>query len=344
MNVTPSVVGVDIAKRVFQVHEVNRVTGEIHRLQLKRSQFLEYFANHGRCVVGMEACGGAHHWARQLVAMGHTVKLLPPHQVRPFAMGNKNDVADAQAIWTAMQQPGMHTVAIKTESQQAVLALHRMREQCVKLRTAQVNALRGLLNEFGEVMPTGRLSAMKAIPEVLGRLQERLPSALIDTLREQHRRIHDLDEQVQAIEQRLKQYYDIEPECARIGAIPGIGLLTATAAVATMGDPMAFRSGRAFAAWLGLVPRQVGTGGKVKLLGISKRGDTYLRGLLIHGARAVLIHTKTPSTWLTQLRQRRPPNVVAVALANKMARTLWALMAHQRTYQKDYASSSPAWA
>lgn len=342
MNVTPLAVGVDIAKQVFQVHEVDPMSGEIRRTPLKRAKFLAYFANHATCVVGMEACGGAHHWARRLVAMGHAVKLLPAHKVRPFAVGNKNDVADAQAIWTAMQQPGMRTVAIKTESQQAVLALHRMRTQRVTFRTAQINALRGLFNEFGEVMPTGRPSAMKAIPAVLERLAERLPTVLIDTLREQVQRVRDLDAQVLTIERRLKRWFDIERACQRIAAIPGIGLLTATAAVATMGDPLAFRSGREFAAWLGLVPRQVGTGGKVKLRGISKRGDTYLRTLLIHGARAVLARNQAPSAWLTRLRARRPMNVVAVALANKMARTLWALMAHQRTYRKDYASPPPA--
>jgi len=324
---------------VFQIHEVSRATGEIVRVQLKRAKFLAYFVNRPPCVIGMEACGGAYHWARELIALGHAVKLLPPQKVRPFAAGNKNDVADAQAIWTAMQQPGMKAVAVKTESQQAVLAMHRMRTQLVKFRTAQVNALRGLFGEYGEVMPVGRLSAMKAIPEVLGRLEDRLPTVLIETLREQFQRIHDLDGQVLMIEQRLKQWFEMEPECQRIAAIPGVGLLSATAAVATIGDPATFRSGREFAAWLGLVPRQVGTGGRVKLLGISKRGDTYLRTLLIHGARAVLARNKTPSPWVARLCERRPQNVVVVAMANKMARTLWALMAHQRTYLANYAGA-----
>lgn len=337
MNVTPYVIGMDIAKQVFQVHEVDPASGEIRRFQLRRSQVLEHFANRTPCTVGMEACGGAHHWARQLITLGHTIKLLPAHKVRPFAVGNKNDVADAQAIWTAMQQPGMRTVAVKTESQQAVLALHRMRAQLVAFRTAQVNALRGLFNEFGEAMPKGRQAAMKAIPAVLGRLTERLPSVLTETLREQYQRIQDFDGQVRVIEQRLQQWHDVEPECQRIRAIPGVGLLTATAAVAAMGDPTAFRSGREFAAWLGLVPRQVGTGGKVKLLGISKRGDTYLRTLLIGGARSVLAHHPDLSPWVVGLRQRRPMNVVVVALANKMARTLWALLAHRRAYQPRHA-------
>ena len=172
MTATPLMVGVDIAKQMFQVHEVDPMSGEIRRLPLKRATFLEHFANHATCVIGMEACGGAHHWGRQLSLMGHTVKLCPAQKVCPFAVENKNDIVDAQAIWTAMQQPGMRRVAIKTESQQAVLALHRMPTQLVRFRTAQINALRGVLNEFGDVMPKGRLSAMKAIPAVLERLVE----------------------------------------------------------------------------------------------------------------------------------------------------------------------------
>lgn len=339
MNVsTQTVIGVDIAKQVIQVHEVNRETGEILSVQIKRAKFLEHFVNRGPCLIGMEACGGAQHWARRLLAMGHRVKLLPAKSVRPFVGGNKNDMADARAIWTAVQQPGLKAVAVKSEAQQAVLALYRMRQQLVKFRTAQMNGLGGLLAEYGEVMPKGRAALAKAIPDVLGRLTDRLPTVLIDTLREQYARIGQLDEQIADIERRLQTWHRQDKDCQRIAAIPGVGLLTATAAVATMGDAKAFRSGREFAAWLGLVPRQVGTGGRVKLLGISKRGDTYLRTLLIHGARSVLTHSKEPPAWIQTLLRRRPLNVAVVALANKMARTLWALLAHQRTYQPGYAS------
>lgn len=338
MNSIKNVIGIDLAKLVFQVHEVNADTGEILSTQLKRAKFLESFVNRSPCLIGMEACGGAQHWARRLMAMGHTVKLLPARSVRPFVGGNKNDVADARAIWTAVQQPGIKAVAVKSEAQQAVLALHRMRQQLVKFRTAQINALRGLLTEYGEVMPKGRAALTQAIPDVLGRLADRLPTVLIDTLREQFARIGSLDGQIAEIERRLQTWHRQDDACQRIAAIPGVGLLTATAAVATMGDAKAFRSGREFAAWLGLVPRQVGTGGRVKLLGISKRGDTYLRTLLIHGARSVLTHSKEPPVWIQTLLQRRPLNVAVVALANKMARTLWALLAHQRTYQTGYVS------
>lgn len=338
MNDTKTIVGVDIAKRVFQVHEVSKETGEIVSVQIRREKFLEHFTNRSACLIGMEACGGAQHWARRLIALGHTVKLLPGRAVRPFVGGNKNDVADARAIWTAVQQPGIKAVAVKTEAQQAVLAMHRMRQQLVKFRTAQINALRGLLTEYGEVMPQGRQGIAKRLPQIFATLVDRLSTVLIETLREQYSRIDKLDEEIAQIEQRLRAWHKQDAACQRIAQIPGIGLLTATAAVATMGDAKAFKSGREFAAWLGLVPRQTGTGGRVKLLGISKRGDTYLRTLLIHGARSVLTHSKAPPEWITNLVRRRPVNVAVVAMANKTARTLWALVAHERTYQSGYVS------
>jgi transposase len=331
-------VGVDIAKRVFQLHWVEPATGEIVALQLKRGKFLEHFANRSSCVIGMEACGGSQHWARSLQKLGHEVKLLSARMVKPFVGGNKNDAADARGIWTAMQQPGIKVVAVKSEEQQAVLALHRMRQQLVKFRTAQTNGLRGLLTEYGEVMPRGRAGIKKDIPAALQRIAERLPAVLIDTLREQYARLAELDQQILEIERRLRQWHHQDADSQRIAEIPGVGLLSATAAVAMMGDAKAFKSGREFAAWLGLVPKQSGTGGRVRLLGISKRGDTYLRTLLIHGARAVLTHSKSPSEWLTELAQRRPTNVAVVAMANKMARTIWALIAHERRYQKGYVS------
>lgn len=338
MNASKTVVGVDTAKRVFQLHWVDHETGEIVRLQLKREKFLEHFANRVPCLIGMEACGGAQHWARKLTAMGHQVKLMPAKSVRPFVGGNKNDVHDARAIWTAVQQPNIRAVAVKTEEQQAILALHRMRSQLVKFRTAQINGLRGLLAEYGEVMPQGKAGLKKGIAEALQRLADRLPAMVMDTLREQWVRIGELDTQIGEIERRLKEWHKEDQACQRIADIPGVGLLTATATVATMGDAKAFKSGREFAAWLGLVPRQTGTGGRIKLLGISKRGDAYVRTLLIHGARSVLTGAKEPAPWIIELRQRRPLNVAVVALANKMARTIWAILAHERTYQKGFVS------
>jgi transposase len=212
-----------------------------------------------------------------------------------------------------------------------------MRAQLVKFRTAQVNGLRGLLAEYGEVLPQGRAGIRRDVPGALERVAERLPAMVIETLREQYARVGELDEQVQRIERRLQHWHRQDEASRRLAEIPGVGVLGATAALATIGDAQVFRSGREFAAWLGLVPRQSGTGGRVRLLGISKRGDPYLRTVLIHGARAVMTHSKAPPEWARQVAERRPKNVAIVALANKMARTIWALLAHQREYEPLYA-------
>jgi transposase len=336
------VYGIDIAKSVFQLHTVDMTTGEIVSIKLKREKFLAHFINLPPCLIGMEACGGAQHWARELIKLGHTVKLLAGKFVKSFVMGNKSDAADARAIWTAVQQPGVKPIAIKTEQQQAILALHRLRQGLVKTRTMQTNALRGLLTEYGFVMPKGKAGLRRDIATTLESLRLRLPSIVVDALTDQWQRINELDKQIAEIEHKLHIWLKQDKAAQAIAEIPGVGLLTATAAVAAMGDANTFKSGREFASWAGLVPRQTGTGGKIKLLGISKRGDTYLRTLLIHGARAVLTHAKQPSQWIKELGQRRPPNVVVVALANKMARTIWALLAHNRPYQGDWVSIKPA--
>ena len=338
MKCNKTVVGVDTAKRVFQLYWVDMETGEIVDLRLSRAKFLEHFVNRAPCLVAMEACGGSQHWARRLLALGHQVRLLPAKMVRPFVGGNKSDAHDARAIWTAVQQPGVKTVAIKSEEQQAILALHRMRQQLVKFRTAQINGLRGLLAEYGQVMPQGRAGIVRGIAAALERVSERLPAMVVDTLREQWARVIRLDEEIGEMERRLALWHKNNAASRRIAAIPGVGVLSATAAVAAMGDPGAFKSGREFAAWLGLVPRHIGTGGRVRMLGISKRGDSYLRTLLIHGARSVLTNAKAPPDWALRLAERRPANVVTVALANKMARTIWALLAHDRAYQRNFVS------
>jgi len=335
-----TVIGVDLAKRVFQLHWVEMETGEICRRQLKRRQVAEFFVNRRSCVIAMEACGSAHYWGRKFAAMGHEVRLIAAQFVRPFVKSNKTDVADAQAIWEAAQRPGMKFVALKTEEQQSVLTLHRMREQLVKIRTMQINQLRGLLYEFGVDLPQGRQKGMARVAEELALLEDSLSAMFIDAMREQLRRIEILNQDIAGIEKKLLLWKKQDEASRKLLDIPGVGLLTATAAVATMGDAKAFKSGREFAAFLGLVPRQSGTGGRVKLLGISKRGDVYLRTLLIHGARSVIRHQKEHTPWLENLLLRRPHNAAAVALANKMARTIWALLAHNRTFQKDYAASA----
>jgi len=228
MNLT--VFGVDVAKRMFQVHSVDRETGEITSKQLKRAVFLEHFANRAPSLIGMEACGGAQHWARRLKEMGHQVKLMSGKAVKAFVCGNKNDAADARAIWIAAQQEGVKSVAVKSEAQQAVLALHRMRQQLVKFRTMQSNGLRGLLTKYGEVMAVGRAALDRAMNDVLARLNERLPVVLIDTLREQWEMLGKLDERIAEIERRLSAWMKQDKACKTIAEIPGVGLLTATAA------------------------------------------------------------------------------------------------------------------
>jgi transposase len=335
------VIGLDIAKHVFQLHTVDMGTGEIVNVQIKRNKVLEHFANKQPSLIAIEACGGAHHWARALSAQGHSVRLLHAKIVRPFVSGNKTDATDARAIWLAVQQPGVKFVGIKTAAQQATLTLHRQRELLMKMRTMQTNALRGLLYEFGATFAQGRKALFKDIEQTLEDLSAQLPQMVRDSLREQVARIKAMSEDILAIEKRLALQLKADRQMQRLAQIPGVGLLTATGAIATMGEASAFSSGREFCAWLGLVPKQTGSGGKVRLGGISKRGDTYLRTLLIHGARSVLAHAKEPGPWLEQIKARRPANVVIVAQAAKMARTIWAVTAKDQDYQRGFKSVRP---
>lgn len=336
-------IGVDLAKNVMQVHGVDERGEAVLKKQLRRHKVSAFFANLEPCLVGMEACGSAHHWARELEKLGHEVKLMAPQFVKPYVKTNKSDAADAEAICEAVGRSTMRFVPIKDTEQQAVLALHRARQGFVKARTAQANQIRGLLGEYGIIIPQGITHIGKRVPEILEDAENGLPStfrALLARLAEQ---LKALDQQVSELEVEIERWHRNNEASVRLAQVPGIGALTASALVATIGDAKQFENGRQLAAWLGLVPRQHSTGGKPLLLGISKRGDSYLRTLLIHGARAVLrfVEAKTGETpsWLRQLIERRPPNVVAVALANKNARIVWALLAHDRDYQQDYQSS-----
>lgn len=328
-----NVFGVDIAKEIFQIHWVDN-TGKSHSQKVKRQHFLEWFSNKTPSLIAMEACSGAHHWGRCFQKMGHQVRLLAAHKVKPFVIGNKNDMVDARAIWTAVQQPEMRFVAVKTIEQQAALAAHRMRAQLVKTRTASINAVRGFLAEFGMVIPKSRTAFKRDIAPALEQLSQNVPKEFMDRLYERVAYISKLDEDITGLEQHITAWFKRCPQCQRISKIPGIGVLTATALVATVGDVQQFKSGRELSAWLGLVPKQTGTGGKVKLHGISKRGDTYLRTLLVHGARSAITHNKQPSEWLQQLLIRRPKNVVLLAQANKTARVVWALLSKEVDYSE----------
>jgi len=330
--------GLDVAKQVFQMYWVDVQTGEIANRRFHRDELISFLARRPAGRVALEACGSAHWWARKITALGHQVVLLHPKFIRPFVLTNKTDAADARAIWTAVQQPGMRTVATKTEDQQAMLGLHRMRSLLIKFRTMQVNQLRGLLYEFGASFRVGRAAGLTEIRARMTELEDALPATMLSSLQDQLRRIDGIEQDIDRLEKQISIWHKREAECQAIAAVPGIGRLTATALVATIGDAKTFKSGREFASFLGLVPRQSGTGGKVWLGGISKRGDPYLRTLLIHGARSVMYHSKAPSAWQKAIQERRPANIVAIALANKMARTAWAILAHGCPYEKDHVS------
>ncbi len=338
-------IGIDLAKTVFQVHGVDQRGKVILKKQLKRDQMAAFFANLPACLIGMEACGSAHYWARKLQQLGHTVRLMAPQFVKPYVKSNKNDVADAEAICEAVARPNMRFVAIKTADQQSVLALHRARQGFVRARTAQANQIRGLLAEFGLVLPLGIHHIPQQVPVLLEDSQNKLPSQFRLLIQRLVDHFKQLDSHVQQLEEQIKAWHRTNPSSRKLEQIPGVGPITASALVASMGDAKHFANGRQVAAWLGLVPRQHSTGGKAVLLGMSKRGDTYLRTLLIHGARAVLAHVHRKAAceggWLCRLAQRRNANVAAVALANKNARIIWALLAHDRQFQVDYVPPVP---
>jgi transposase len=329
-------VGLDLAKHVFQVHGVDAQGAVVLRKQLRRGQVLALFSRLPRCVVGMEACATAHYWARELGALGHEVRLMPAQYVKAYIKRNKNDAADAEAICEAVARPTMRFVPVKTAAQQAAVLLHRGRERLVRQRTMLANALRAHLAEFGVVAPQGLRNVAKLIASVRDASDARLPALAREVLQMLALQIEQLEAAVRGLEQQLMAWHKSNPVSQRLATIPGIGPIIATAIAATVVEPSAFRSGREFAAWLGLVPRQNSTGGKTRLGGISKRGNRYLRRLMINGASANLLRSKATNAdpWVIGLRRRRPSLVVAVALANKTARIAWAVMQRQEDYQR----------
>ncbi len=338
-------VGLDLAKTQFQVHGVDETGTKVVNKALKRSQMLSFFANLPPCLVGMEACGSAHYWARKLSELGHTVKLMAPQFVKPYVKSNKNDAADAEAICEAVTRPNMRFVPVKDEEQQAVLALHRARQGFVKTRTAQANQIRGLLAEYGVVIPQGIGHIAKRLPDILEDGENDLPFLFRQLLERLGEHLKELDRQVGELDAAIQTWHRQSAASRRLAEIPGIGPITASALVASVGDAKNFANGRQLAAWLGLVPRQHSSGGKPTLLGISKRGDTYLRTLLIHGARAVVRVAEgkeNADPRLKRLLERRHKNIATVAWANRNARIVWALLAHDRTYQTDYAPAHSA--
>jgi len=338
MNIT--IVGIDLAKNVFQVHGVDERGKAVVQKRLRRKQVLIFFAQLPPCLVGMEACGGAHYWSRKLQAQGHTVKLMAPQFVKPYVKANKTDVADAEAICEAVSRPTMRFVPIKNAEQQAILSLHRARQGFVRARTAQANQLRGLLTEYGITLPQGISHVAHRLPQIIEDADNELPGLFRGLLQRLVAHLRELNHQVRALEEQIEVWHQANEASQRLAKIPGIGPLTASALSASIGDAKSFKNGRELAAWLGLVPRQHSSGGKPMLLGISKRGDAYLRTLLIHGARSAVRVAKRKSTpadrWSTGMLDRRHMNVAAVARANKNARIVWALLAHGRDYNADY--------
>jgi transposase len=331
-----SAVGIDLGKNVFHVDAGDNRGQRLMRKQFTRKGLKRFLAELAPCEIGMESCGGAHYWARWCRVYDHEVKLISPQFVRPYVKSNKNDYADAGAIREAMGRPDMRFVAHKSVEQEDIQALHRVKRRLVGGRTALVNQTRGLLLEYGITVGVGVGTLRRRLPEVLEDADNELSERSRALFARQWAELLALDERVVEAEREIKSVYRSDERCQRLGEVFGIGPQTATALVASVGDGKMFPHGRALAAWVGLVPRQQTTGGRPRLLGISKRGDTYLRTLLIHGARAALRHAPkrndSLSRWVVELAARRGKNVAAVALANKNARIAWALLARGERY------------
>jgi transposase len=329
-------IGLDIAKNVFQVHGIDGEGRTVLCRKIRRDRLVKLFESIEPCLIGMEACATAHHWARQLTALGHQVKLMPPAYVKAYVKRNKNDAADAEAICEAVRRPTMRFVPVKSADAQSALMLHRARHLLVRQRTAQVSAMRAHLAEYGVIAPKG-IAHVRDLLTVLESGAAMLPDLARQTLIIIAQMIDALSQQIRKIEVELLAWHRASAVSQRLESIPGIGFITASALAATVCDARAFRSGRQFAAWLGLVPRQNSSGGKDRMGGISKMGDRYLRHLLVVGATAIVRYTRRKATavsvWANRLLERKPARLVTVAVANKMARIAWAVMARQEVYR-----------
>ena len=335
MNITT--VGLDLAKNVFQVHGVNADGVVIVRRRLRRAQVGTYFASLQPCLVGMEACGTSHFWARELIALGHEVKLIPPSYVKPYVRRGKNDATDAEAICEAVTRPNMRFVPIKTEEQQAALMLHKARELLVRQQTMLVNARRAHMAELGMVAPLGRGKVKDIIAVIEDSEDESIPDLAKAALKPLATQLRANEDATAALDAEIKAWHKNNAASQRLATIPGVGFLTASAIAATVPDPSFFKSGREFSAWLGLVPRQNSSGGKERLGRISKQGNPYIRRLLVIGATSMLRYARAKTApgadWVNGLLERRPPRLVTVAMANKTARIAWVLMSREETYR-----------
>lgn len=332
-----SVIGIDLAKQVFQLHGLDQEGRSILKKKLSRHQMLRFFAQIPPCLIGMEACGGSHYWARELSKLGHQVKLMAPQYVKPYVKTNKNDAADAEAISEAVTRPNMRFVEIKNAEQQVLLLMHRERDGLIKERTALVNRIRATLAEFGITIPAGINRLKVWFRQEYGEHEQGLPALLSQHIQNMLIRLTQKDQDILVLDKEIDREIQQNERCKRLLEVLGIGRLTSSALVASIGNASTFSSGRQLAAWLGIVPKQHSSGGKQILQGISKRGDVYIRRLLIHGARAVIRHLKSDHpwfTWISGLEQRMHRNKVVVAIANKLARIAWALLVKGVHYER----------
>jgi transposase len=334
-------IGLDIAKSVFQVHGVDAAGQVVIRRQVKRRYVLAFFQKLPPCLVGVEACASSHHWSRELTALGHTVRLMPPAYVKPYVKRQKNDASDAEAICEAVTRANMRFVPAKTSEQQSGLVLHRTRHLFIRQQTSVINAIRAHLAEFGIVAPVGRHGVEDLLRVVADPNDKRVPDIARACLSALGAQLRSIKQQVLEFDRMIIAWHRSNETCRRLDDCPGVGPALATAVVASVADPTAFKSGRNFSAWIGLVPKQHSSGGKERLGGISKQGDRYLRGLFVVGALAVIRYAKIHGTrhrpWLTTLLARRPTKVAAIALANKIARMVWAMMAKGERYREPVA-------
>jgi len=334
-------IGLDIGKSVFQVHGIDAEGNVIVRRQLKRRSVTAFFHKLPPCLVGIEACASSHYWSRELRALGHTVRLMPPAYVKPYVKRQKNDATDAEAICEAVRRPTMRFVETKTPEQQSCLMLHRTRHLFIRQQTAVINAIRAHFAEFGIVAPVGRQGVENLLDIIADARDARLPEVARACLAALGNQLRMLKTQILSFDRMITAWHRSNETSKRLDALPGVGPTLATALVASVADPKAFRSGRDFSAWIGLVPKQNSSGGKQKLGSISKQGDRYLRSLFTAGALAVIRYAKIHGTghrpWLTALLARRPTKVAAIALANKIARMAWAMMARGENYREPVA-------
>jgi transposase len=338
---TITTIGLDIAKSVFQVHGVDACGQVVIRRQFKRRYVLAFFQKLPPCLVGIEACASSHHWSRELKALGHTVRLIPPAYVKPYVKRQKNDAADAEAICEAVTRANMRFVETKTPEQQSGMVLHRTRHLCMRQQISVINAIRAHLAEFGIVAAVGRNGVEELLDIVADPNDKRVPDIARTCLAVLGAQLHSLKEQILEFDRMIRAWHRSSEMSMRLDEAPGVGPVLATALVATVADPNAFRSGRNFSAWIGLVPKQHSSGGKHRLGSISKQGDRYLRSLFVIGALAVIRYAKIHGTkhrpWLTALLARKPAKVAAIALANKIARMVWAMMARGERYKEPLA-------